>query len=340
MSVAVGEPRVSVGDVRAGAPRAVGLRRWARFIARRAASLLVIAFILIVATFFLVRLIPGDPAARLLGDTATPDAYEMVRERLGLDEPVLSQLANYVGGVVRFDLGTSLVSDFSVAQLIGERLGRSMLLAGAGTALVLLTAMVGGVTVGVMTVTGRRRGLDNSFTVSTGLLGSVPEYVLATVLVLVFGIWLGWLPVAGADAGLRSLILPAVAVAVRPAATLARIVRLETFEAFSQDFVRTGRSKRLPTIVLVARHVVPNVLTSALTMGGVILGSLLGGAVVVETVFAWPGLGTALITAVRASDYPTIQGIVLVLGIAVVLLNTIIDLVLAALDPRRLQDGV
>jgi peptide/nickel transport system permease protein len=277
-----------LGREMTGSPEMQTVLRWLSFCGRRVLSLAVIAAVLVVATFFLVRLVPGDPAVRLLGEDATPEVLAGIREELGLDRPLLAQLGSYGAGVVRGDLGDSLVGDFAVADIIGQRLPRTIALAATGTAIVLLGALVGGLWAGVLAATGRRRGVDVAFTFGTGIFGAIPEYVFATLLVVVFGLWLEVLPVAGSD-GVKSLILPAAAVSLRPMSTLSRIVRLETVEVFSQDYVRSARGKRVSTGRLVVRHVVPNVLTSALTMGGVILGSLLGGAVVVETVFAWPG---------------------------------------------------
>jgi len=169
----------------------------------------------------------------------------------------------------------------------------------------------------------------------TSVGGALPEFLASTFLAFVFAIWLRWLPVAGADER-AAIVLPALAISLRPISVLSRIVRVETLNVLAQDYMRTARSKRLPPRLLYLRHALPNVLTAALTIGGLLFTGLLGGAVIVENVFAWPGLGTAVVQAVLNRDYPVIQGVILMLGMAVVLVNTLVDILLGVVDPRSI----
>jgi peptide/nickel transport system permease protein len=187
-----------------------------------------------------------------------------------------------------------------------------------------------------LTRENRNRGFELAFTAVTSTMSALPNFLSATFLAFLFAVWLRWLPVAGASQW-SAVILPAIAVGLRPLAELSRIVRVETLNVLTQDYVRTARGKRLPARLIYLRHVLPNVLTSALTIGGLVFAGLVGGTVVVENVFAWPGLGTALVQAILARDYPVVQGITLLLGMAVVLVNTAVDTTLKLVDPRVLR---
>lgn len=288
---------------------------------------------LVVATFLLVQLAPGDPARRVAGVEASAEDVAQLRQAFGLDQPPWLRFAGYVAGVLKGDLGSSYVTREPVAQVITSRLPNTLWLAGVSVSVMVLVAVPLGLAVAGATAGGRRRGLDLAFTTVTSVLGALPGLLVATLLAFLFAVWLRWLPVAGANHG-YSVILPAAAIALRPLTELARIVRVETLNVLTTDYIRTARAKRMPGVRLFARHVLPNVLTSALTIGGLIFAHLVGGAVVIENVFAWPGLGTALVNAVIARDFPVVQGIVLMLGVVVVVVNALVDLVLALLDPR------
>jgi peptide/nickel transport system permease protein len=288
---------------------------------------------LLFATFMIVRLVPGDPARRILGSEASPEDVQALRTEMGLDMPILNQFASYSSHVFRIDLGHSFITNQPVAQIIAERLPRTAELALAALLLVLILSIPMGIAAGVATRERRRPRLELAFGALTSVGGALPEYLAATFLAFFFAVFLRLLPVAGADNPL-SVVLPALAISIRPIVVLARIVRVETLNVLAQDFIRTARSKRLPAVLLYGRHTLRNVITSALTIGGLVFTGLLGGTVVVENVFAWPGLGTVLVQAVLARDYPVIQGVTLFLGIAVVVVNTTIDLLLGVLDPR------
>jgi peptide/nickel transport system permease protein len=313
----------------------VGSSPWTRFLLRRLLSLVVILLALALATFAMVRLIPGDPALNILGLGATPQQIANVHHQLGIDQPLPVQLFTYFGNLLHGDLGTSFVTKQPVTDVIRTRIGNSLELAGASLLLVMLVSIPGGMLAGALTREGRHPRGEIGFTAVTSVMGALPEYLMATFLAFLFAVWLRLLPVAGAE-GPQSLVLPVLAVSLRPIAVLLRIVRVETLNVLAQDYIRTARSKRLPARLIYLRHTLPNVVTAALTVGGILFAALIGSAVVVETVFARPGLGTSLVNGVLARDYPVIQGDVLVLGVVVVVVNAIVDILLAVVDPRSL----
>jgi peptide/nickel transport system permease protein len=306
------------------------------FLVRRFIGLVVVLIALALATFAMVRLIPGDPGLSIAGIGATKAQIDAINHALGLDQPFLVQLTTFMGNLLHGDLGKSFMTNEPVSQLIQERIGNSLQLASFSLALVLLLGIPGGMLAGALTREGRHPRGEVAYTAVSSVFGALPEYLAGTFLAFIFAVWLRLLPVAGAD-GFQSLILPAVAVSLRSVAILSRIVRVETLNVLAQDYMRTARSKRLPARLIYLRHALPNVVTAALTVGGILFAQLIGGAVVVENVFARPGLGTSLVIAVLNRDYPVIQGIVLVLGITVVSINAIVDVLLGIVDPRSLS---
>ncbi|MFC4914103.1 ABC transporter permease [Actinomadura gamaensis] len=312
-----------------------GANPWLVFFARRLAGMAGVLVTLVVATFVMVQLIPGDPARALAGTDATGAQVEQFRHQLGLDRSLPSQFWSYVTGLLRGDLGTSFQTREPVSDVIGGRLPFTAELAFTAITVVLLIAVPLGMSVAIATRGGRRGRVDAAFTFVTGLVGATPEYVLGTLLVLIFAISLRILPAAGA-ATPSSLVLPVVAIALPSTCVLARIVRREAAVVLTQDYMRTARGHRLPPLTLYARHALPNLLTGTLTMGGLMLTAMLGGTIIVESVFAWPGLGGRVVEAIINRDRPVIQGTVLVLGILAALLNLIIDVLLGLLDPRTL----
>jgi len=284
----------------------------------------------------MVRLIPGDPARAILGDVTTPERIAEVRQVLGLDRPWLEQLVSYCVGLAIGDLGRSFaLFNRPVGEIIAERLGSSLRLAASALAMVVLTSVPLGLLLGAYTKEGRHRRFEVAFTAASSVAGAIPEFLMATFLVFVFAVWLRILPVAG-GLGVEGLILPVLAVSLRPIVLVARIVRVETLNVLATDYVRTARSKQLPSYLIYGRHVLPNVVTAALTIGGLVFAEIVGGAVIVENIFNMPGLGTILVAAIRNHDYPLIQGSVLVLGCAVVLANALADISVAVINPRSL----
>ncbi|MFF2502560.1 ABC transporter permease [Streptomyces sp. NPDC058067] len=313
----------------------VGLRGspWLSFAVRRFGRFAVSLWVLITTAFLMIQLIPGDPVRAALGLTASVELVNARRAALGLDDPLWLQYVHYLGGLITGDFGTSMNSGQPVAGVIGDRLPATLQLALPAFAVVIAVAIPLGLLFAVLTRGGRRRGGELAFTSTTVLLAAVPEFLLAVALVAFFAVQLGWFPVAGSE-GAGSLVLPVIALALGPASVLARIVRVETLSVLGNDFIRTARAKRLPARLVYLRHALPNALTATLTMGGLMLTGMVAGTVLVENVFAWPGLGSTIAQSILQKDYPLVQGIVLVYGIGVLLVNLTVDVLLAVLDPR------
>jgi peptide/nickel transport system permease protein len=308
---------------------------WAAFAVRRIGGLILSVAVLVLVTFLIVPLIPGDPAVTAAGEGATADQIAAIRQDLGLNNPVPVQLLDYVRGVVSFDLGTSYISGEPVSTVIAARLPFTAEIALLAMALVLLVSVPLGMTVAILTHGGRRRWLDAAFNVITSFFYSVPQYVMGTFLVAAFAIGLGWFPAAGA-ATLSSMVLPTAALMILPICSISRIVRREAAVVMEKDYIRTAHGWRLSTLRTHAMYVLPNLITTTLTLSGLILAAQLGGAVVIETVFGWPGLGQGIVNAILQRDYPVIRGIILVLGLLATFIIIVIDVILAIIDPRNL----
>lgn len=308
---------------------------WLAFIVRRTARLLVSLFAVGTAVFFMISLVPGDPVRAALGPDAPVSLVEQRRADLGLDDPLWQQFLDFWGRILHGDLGHSITSSISVSDTVVQRAGNSFQLIGLSIVLTLVLAVGFGMLFGALTLGGRRPRTLIGFTLASSALNTIPSFVTGILLVVVFALTLKWLPVAGSN-GFAALILPAIALSLGPAAGLARIVRAQTEVVLGEDYMRVARSKRLSAWTLYARHALPNLLTAALTIGGLLLGVLIAGSVVVETVFARAGLGTAIVAAIAANDYPVVQGLLLVLAAAVLVLNTLVDVLLGIVDRQSL----
>lgn len=312
--------------VRGGSP-------WLSFARRRLGRFVVSLWVLVTTAFLMIHLVPGDPARAALGLTAPAELVRARREALGLDDPLWAQYGHYVGGLFTGDFGSSMASGQPVSQVIGDRLPATLELAVLAFAVVVVVSVPLGVLFAVLTRGGRRRGGELAFTSVSVFLAAVPEFLVAVGLVALFAVGLGWFPVAGSG-GAGAFVLPVVSLALAPAAVLARIVRVEMLSVLGNDFIRTARAKRLPARQVYVRHALPNALTAALTLGGLMLTTMVAGTVLVENVFAWPGLGSTIVQSIQQKDYPLVQGVVLVYGIGVLLVNLVVDVLLAFLDPR------
>lgn len=306
---------------------------WLSFARRRLRRFLVSLWVLVTMAFLMIHMVPGDPVRAALGMTAPTELVNARRQSLGLNDPLWVQYGHYLGGLFTGDLGISMTSNQPVSQVIGDRLPATLELAVAAFAVVLVVAIPLGVLFAVLTRGGRRRGGELAFTSLSVLLAAVPEFLVAVGLVTVFAVRLGWFPVAGRG-GTGALVLPVAALAIGPAAVLARVVRVELLSVLGNEFVRTARAKRLPARLVYVRHALPNALTATLTLSGLMLTAMVSGTVLVENVFAWPGLGSTIVQSIMVKDYPTVQGIVLVYGVGVLLVNLAVDVLLARLDPR------
>jgi peptide/nickel transport system permease protein len=288
----------------------------------------------LVLVFFLMRVLPGDPAAAMLGTNATPQAVADLRAQLGLDKSLLVQFLEYVAGLAQLDLGRSLALRVPVTTLLWQALGPTLLLTVGGT----IVSVIVGVPLGVMAALRRGTWIDYVASVSALLGISVPIFVTALALLLMFTLQWPVLPSAGAGATpleiARALILPSLATGFFQVGIVARITRSSLLSVLSHDYVRTARAKGLAEQVVVGSHALRNALIPVLTVIGLNVGTLLGGVVVAETVFTRPGLGRLVLDAIAARDYPVIQGVMILSVVLVVVLNLLVDLTYTLADPR------
>jgi ABC-type dipeptide/oligopeptide/nickel transport system permease component len=280
--------------------------------------------------FSLLRLLPGDPATVIAGPTATPEAIFNIRHQLGLDLPLWQQYVGFLGRLLRGDLGISTRTGSPVLQEIFTRAPFTVEL--AVTSLVL--AIVIGVAAGVVAATRRNTGADLGISGGAVFGVSMPTYWLGLMLIIVFAVHLRVLPAAGADRGPVSLVLPAVTLALFSMGLVARQTRSAMLEVLGQDFVRTARAKGAGRPVVLVRHALRNALLPIVTTIGLQFGALLGGAVLTESVFAWPGVGRLLVDSIGSRDYPVVQGVVLLLSLSFIAINLLTDLLYAYVDPR------
>jgi peptide/nickel transport system permease protein len=306
---------------------------WRAYLLRRLGQFLVSVFILLTAVFAMVHAMPGDPVRSALGSKAPPAVISADRHRLGLDRSLWEQYTHYLHGLLSGNLGDSLITGLPVRTEMTRLMPATIELAVAAFVLAVVVAVPVGMLIGIVTRDDRARPAHVAFAAITGVLSSIPEFLLAVGLVFVFAVSFKALPVAGRT-DFSSYVLPVVSLAAGPAALLARIVRVETRRVLGEEYMRTARSKRLPGRLLYTRHALPNLLTAALTVSGLALSSLLAGTVLVETVFAWPGAGDQLVQSVLAKDFPVVQAMGLFFGSAVLLINLVVDIVIAVVDPR------
>ncbi|WP_376986220.1 ABC transporter permease [Bosea sp. R86505] len=312
----------------------------ATWLARKLTVVAGLAWLVATIVFLALHMVPGDPAELLLstgGVSPDPASVAELREKLGLERPLFVQYAAFISGLLRGDLGTSLIDDYPVISEIALRLPRTLELIAAGSVIAILI----GVPAGVFAALDRGGAFDRAASGVTALLLAVPVFVLGTLLVLLFAQTLRIMPAGGfvpfaqdPVQHLKLLILPAIAIAKGLAAVLFRMTRAAMLDALANDYVRTARAKGLsPTRVIVV-HVLRNALNPVVTVLGLQMGTLLGGTVLVEYVFNWPGMSTPLLRAVEGRDYPMVVGIVLTISVLFLLLNLLVELVHAWLDPR------
>jgi len=289
--------------------------------------------LLLAATFLMIHLVPGDPVRASLGPTAPKELVDARRHALGLDQSLPKQFVDYVRQVASGDMGTSLVTGEATTDVIRARFSSTMQLAGLAFLVAMLVAIPLGVAMAALTYGGKRRSLELGFAAGAGTFASIPSFLLAVGLVWLFAVTFRVFPVAGRE-GVSSYVLPIAALAIAPAFALARIVRVEGLRVLDQDYMRTARGKRLPPRLFYVRHALPNTLTATLTIAGLLLGGLIAGTVLVENIFAWPGLGTVLVQSVSQKDYPQVQALALLFGTLVLVINFAVDIALGLIDPR------
>ncbi|MDG4831593.1 ABC transporter permease [Solwaraspora sp. WMMD1047] len=311
-----------------------------RYLLGRALQTVIAMIGVSVAVFLIIHLVPGDPIRLAMGTRFDPDVYQALRERAGLDRPLLVQYGSWLSHAVTGDLGVSFRSGQPVTELLGQRLGPTATLAGAA----LLISLAIALPVGVLSAVRSGSVLDRIVTAFSQLWVSVPDFWSGIMYILLFALVLGWLPPSGYVSllddpvdGLRHLALPALTVGLISGSILTRFVRSAVLEALHQDYTRTARAKGLSRWRTVRRHVLPNAWIPIVTAVGLQLGFLLGGVVVVEVIFEWPGLGRLAYDAVIRRDYSLLQGTVLVIALMFLLVNFLVDVLYGYLDPRVRQ---
>ena len=285
--------------------------------------------------FVLIHLVPGDPVEVMLGESAQPADKEALREALGLNQPVHLQLLDYLTRLVRLDLGTSIYSRRPILDILLERIPATIELGIAALWVATFLALP----LGILAAMHRNTLLDFG-AMGFALFGvSIPNFWMGPMLILVGALWLGWFPVSGRE-GFMSLVLPALTLGTAMAAILSRMIRSALLEVITEEFIRTARAKGLTEWRVIVHHGLRNALLPVITLLGLQLGALLGGAVITETVFSWPGIGLLVVEAIQRRDYPVVQATVLFISLSYVLVNLLTDLLYAWIDPRvRIQKG-
>ena len=307
------------------------------YVLRRVLAVVPVMLVVATVAFVLIHLAPGDPASIIAGPDAGADEIARFRHQLGLDEPLPVQLVRWYARLVRGDLGESIFLRRPVLQAIVERMEPTLLLTLTGT----LVAVLIGVPAGVVSARYHNSAVDQGL-MAAALVGlSIPNFLLGLLMILVFGVWLGWLPVAGYVpledgwlATLRSLAMPALALGLVQSALIARITRSSMLDVLREQYILAGRARGLAERVVVYKHALKNAIIPTLTVIGITFALLIGGAVVIETVFNIPGVGRLIVSAVLRRDYPVVQGVVLLIAVAYTMINLLIDLAYLVIDPR------
>lgn len=304
-----------------------------QFLVSRLITATVVVLGVMCLVFALIHLVPGDPVEVMLGESAQPADKEALREALGLNQPVHLQLLDYLARLVRLDLGTSIYSRRPILDILLERIPATIELGIAA----LLVATFFALPLGILAAMHRNTLLDFG-AMGFALVGvSIPNFWMGPMLILVGALWLGWFPVSGRE-GFMSLVLPALTLGTAMAAILSRMIRSALLEVITEEFIRTARAKGLTEWRVIVHHGLRNALLPVITLLGLQLGALLGGAIITETVFSWPGIGLLVVEAIQRRDYPVVQATVLFISLSYVLVNLLTDLLYAWIDPRvRIQ---
>lgn len=300
-----------------------------RYITKRILELIPILIVISILVFLFVHMIPGDPARLVAGPQATLKEVQSVRIRLGLDKPLWMQYVNYVTDILHGNLGTSLKTDRPVSAMIEQRFMATFWL----TIFSMIWAIIIGTVIGVISATKRNKWQDYSgmFVAISGI--SMPAFWLGLLLINIFSVQLGWFPTGGIESW-KSFVLPSFTLGAAVAAVIARFTRSSLMDTLKEDYIRTGRAKGLRERTVVWGHALRNALIPIVTMSGLQFGFLLGGSIVVETVFSWPGLGRLLINSISFRDYPVIQGEILLFSVEFILINLLVDVLYSILNPK------
>jgi len=304
------------------------------YLARRALHALLVLFIVTLAAFLLIHLVPGDPVRITLGAHAPPDAVQRVRHELGLDRSLAAQFGSFLTGLPRGDLGTSINTQRPVGEIIGPRIGPSIFLLVYGTLISLIVA----VPLGIFSALYRNRPADHSIRVVATVGLAMPSFWFALLLVEVFSLRLGLFPVSGYGTGfaghLEALTLPAITMGIYLAPLVIRTLRSSLIETLSADFITSARARGFAETRVIGKHALRNALIATITILAINVGYLISGSVVIENVFGIPGLGSLLVSAIQMRDFPTVSALTLLFGALVILVNLLADLSYAVVDPR------
>lgn len=300
------------------------------YIVKRLMSLVPVLLAITLLVFVMIHLVPGDPVAMMLGEAGTSQAaVDQAREQLGLNDPLPTQYLRFLSGILRGDLGKSMLRNQSVTALILDRLPSTLVLTLTGLGIATLV----GVVVGVLAAVRQNSMVDNVSMVAAMLGVSMPSFWLGLMMIFLFSLHLGWLPATGSG-GFNRLIMPAVTLGYAAAALITRMVRATMLDVLNTDYIRTARAKGLGETAVRYKHALVNAMIPVVTVLGLEFGRLMGGAVVIETVFSRPGIGRLAVTAILSKDYPLVQGVVLVQAVIFLLANLIVDVSYAYIDPR------
>jgi len=297
----------------------------ARRLLQSALILLGVSFI----TFVLLFVLPADPVRQIAGRSATAQTVENIRQQLGLDQPMLVQYGRYLSGLVQGDMGRSYLQKTEVSQLIAARLPASLLLMAGG----IICELLIGLTFGVLAAIYRGRPLDQGLMVASFVAVSAPQFVVGLLLLYVFAVQLNWFPIGGYGTAAH-LVLPAVSLGIMGSGWYSRMMRSSMVDVLRQDYIRTARAKGLTRARVLLRHALPNAILPIIAMIGIDIGIFMGGIVVVESVFGWPGIGQLAWQAIQRVDIPVIMGVTMVSAAAIVLGNLLADLITPMIDPR------
>lgn len=313
------------------------MRGFIYYCVKRLLVIIPLALVMCTLIFFLMRFIPGNPAAAYLGPDATPEEIQILEERMGLDKPIMTQYGIWLGDLLRGDLGDSFHYRESVNDLVFARLKITLQIVLVSTAI----SLVFGIALGLISAFKQNSLLDRFLVTLTTAMMAIPNMWLALVLILLFSVILQWLPPAGyrtfAEVGFESvkyLILPIIAIVMAQIGILARMVRSRMLDVLTQDYILTARAKGLPVSTILMKHAFKNTLITVLTVTGMMLAALIGGAVIIEVIFSIPGMGRLFVQAITTRDYAVIQGGIIVIVISYLLINFIVDVLYAVVDPR------
>lgn len=305
-----------------------------KFILKRLLFLIPVLLGVTFVVFVILSLAPGDPVLVVLGDGATDEAVEQMREELGLNDPILIRYVKYIGNILRGDFGKSYKTRLSVAEQILARFPNTILLASCGMVL----SIVIGIPLGILSAKKQYTLLDNVMTLGALVSVSMPNFWLGLLLVILFALTLGWLPSQGMGEGgialVKSLILPAITLSTGFMAQIMRMTRSSMLETIRQDYISTARAKGIKESQVTTRHMLKNALIPIITIAGLHFGSMLGGSMLTETVFSWPGVGRYMLDSIKTKDTPAILGSVILMSVSFTFVNLLVDILYAFVDPR------